>query len=475
MAKEKLHEENNKNVHLRLLGKRGRDGRTYNLPSVSEVAVLIVGDLDAAFGDRDIIIECKSGKLQRINELYPSYLPLQYPLLFPYDEDGYTYDIPFAKSTGHDSTKFMVHGPCGIVRKSSPCMANGRCTKYFPKKYIAETNFDDDGYPIHRRRDNGRVILKDGVPSDNRFVVPHNRFLLMKYGGHINVEWCNQSRSIKYLFKYINKGYDRVTSFCETGSNGVEKIVDEVSLFYDCRYISSCEAAWRIFGYDIQYKNSAVERSSFHLPNEQYVVFEDSEPLERVVNRNSVRESQFLAWMEANKKFVGGRDLTYVEFPRKFVWNTDHWKLRKQRYSIGRFFYVPPGSGDMYYLRCLLNVIRGATSYEDIKCVNGIQYATFRDACYALGLLDDDKEYIDGITEASLWASAHSIRLLFVSLLLSETLARPDIVWTSCWKYLCEDVVHKQRKILHHPVLVLGDDEIQNLGLLEIEKLLVNG
>ncbi|XP_042055739.1 uncharacterized protein LOC121800221 [Salvia splendens] len=647
MAKEKLHDENNKNVHLRLLGKRGRDGRTYNLPSVSEVAVLIVGDLDEAFGDRDIIIEYKSGKLQRINELHPSYLPLQYPLLFPYGEDGYTDDIPFAKSTGHDSTsrrsrispkeyfayrlhervdecstilfsrrlflqfvvdaytmieagrlrfvrtqqkklraeiykgladavlrgetdgskhgkriilpssfvggarymiqnyqdamsicrwlgypslfitftcnpkwpeivrfvdpkglrptdrpdiicrvfkikldnfirdlkskrlnvdvkgvvytiefqkrglphahillfigkedkqldsgrideiisaeipdaqddpyyyanvrEFMVHGPCGIVRKSSPCMANGRCTKYFPKRYIAETNFDDDGYPIYRRRDNGRVILKDGVPLDNRFVVPHNRFLLMKYGGHINVEWCNQSRSIKYLFKYINKGYDRVTtSFFETGSNGVENIVDEVSLFYDCRYISSCEAAWRIFGYDIQYKDPAVERLSFHLPDEHYVVFEDSEPLERVVNRNSVRESQFLAWME----------------------------------------------------------VRGATSYEDIKCVNGIQYATFRDACYALGLLDDDKEYIDGITEASFWASAHSIRLLFVSLLLSETIARPDIVWTSCWKYLCEDVVHKQRKILHHPDLLLGDDEIQNLGLLEIEKLLVNG
>ncbi|XP_047962051.1 uncharacterized protein LOC125206878 [Salvia hispanica] len=292
--------------------------------------------------------------------------------------------------------EFMVHGPCGIVRKSSPCMANGRCTKYFPK----------------RCKDNGRVILKDGVPLDNRFVVPHNRFLLLKYGGHINVEWCNQSRSIKYLFKYINKGYDRVTtSFFETGSDGVEKIVDE--------------PLGIIFGYDIQHKDPGVERLSFHLPNEQYVVFEDSEPLERVVNRNTVRESQFLAWMETNKKFVEGRNLTYAEFPTKFVWNTDTWTLRKQRYSIGRLFYVPPGSGDMYYLRCLLNVVRGATSYEDIKCVNGIQYATFRDACYALGLLDDDREYIDGITEASFWASAHSIRLLF------EALAREHLIYVS--------------------------------------------
>ena len=134
------------------------------------------------------------------------------------------------------------------------------------------------------------------------------------------------------------------------------------------------------------------------------------------MNRKTARESQFLAWMEANKKYVEGRDLTYAKFPMKFVWNTDNWTLRKQRYYIGRLFYVSPGSGDMYYLRCLLNVVRGASSFAAIKCVNGIQYATFRDVCYALRLLDDDREHIDGITEASFWASAHSIQLLFVSL-----------------------------------------------------------
>ncbi|XP_042003866.1 uncharacterized protein LOC121752843 [Salvia splendens] len=326
--------------------------------------------------------------------------------------------------------EFMVHGPCGAVRKSSPCMRDGSCSKYFPKQYLDATKFDDDGFPVYRRRDNGRVVMKDGVPLDNRYIVPHNRALLMKYGGHINVEWCNQSQSIKYLFKYINKGHDRVTaSFFQSGADGARQNLDEVSLYYDCRYISSCEAAWRIFGFEIQYKDPSVERLSFHLPNEQHVIFNESDPLDNVLNHHTIHQSKFLGWMEANKIYSEGRILTYGEFPTKFVWRTHHWQPRKQRFSRGRLFYVAPGSGDIYYLRYLLNIVKGATSYEDIRCVNGVQ-DTFRDACYALGLLDDDKEYVDGIIEASFWSSAH------------------------CF--------------------MLNDEEIQNFALAEIEKLLLN-
>src|SRR5436309_5010720 len=104
--------------------------------------------------------------------------------------------------------------------------------------------------------------MKNGVPLDNRYVVPHNRYLLLKYGAHLNVEWCNQSRSIKYLFKYVNKGHDRVTaSFYKSALDDHDgQNVDEINMYYDCRYISSCEAMWRIFGYEIQYKNPPVER-----------------------------------------------------------------------------------------------------------------------------------------------------------------------------------------------------------------------
>ncbi|KAI9113978.1 hypothetical protein K1719_015229 [Acacia pycnantha] len=60
----------------------------YQLPTASELAALIVGDFDNSYTKRDIIVRKQSGDLQRIDELHMAYLPLQYPLLFPYGNNG---------------------------------------------------------------------------------------------------------------------------------------------------------------------------------------------------------------------------------------------------------------------------------------------------------------------------------------------------------------------------------------------------
>lgn len=76
------------NVKLRLIRRRDKDGRTYNLPTASEVAALVVGDIDATV-KREIIVETQSRLIKHIDPTYPSFLALQYPLLFPYGEDGW--------------------------------------------------------------------------------------------------------------------------------------------------------------------------------------------------------------------------------------------------------------------------------------------------------------------------------------------------------------------------------------------------
>ncbi|KAJ9541777.1 hypothetical protein OSB04_028283 [Centaurea solstitialis] len=105
MARDCFQSNPNVELKLRLIGKRQKDGKTYNLPSASEVAALIVGDIGNTTEKRDIIVEHQTGRLQQISELHPSYLPLQYPLLFPYGEDGYRVDIPHRGITSSNSSK----------------------------------------------------------------------------------------------------------------------------------------------------------------------------------------------------------------------------------------------------------------------------------------------------------------------------------------------------------------------------------
>lgn len=96
--------------------------------------------------------------------------------------------------------------------------------------------------------------------------------------------------------------------------------------------------------------------------------------------------------------------------------------------SISRLNYVPPGVGELYYMRLWLTVQRGCTDFVSLRIVNEHVHPEFKDACAALGLLDDDKEFIDGITEASQLASGHQHRKLFVTLLSMNTKNKPDVV-----------------------------------------------
>ncbi|KAL6580479.1 hypothetical protein OROMI_008503 [Orobanche minor] len=64
-AGERLRDDATIDLKLKLVCRRNSDGKRYNLPHVSEVAALIVGDVDDLSGNRDIIVESQSGRLKR--------------------------------------------------------------------------------------------------------------------------------------------------------------------------------------------------------------------------------------------------------------------------------------------------------------------------------------------------------------------------------------------------------------------------
>ena len=68
-----------------------------------------------------------------------------------------------------------------------------------------------------------------------------------------------------------------------------------------------------------------------------------------------------------------------------------------------------------------------------------------------MGLLVDDKEFIDAIIKASELASGNQVRRLFVSLLVMNTMSKPDVVWNATWKLLSDGILHHKRKQNNFP------------------------
>ncbi|CAH1436871.1 unnamed protein product [Lactuca virosa] len=226
--------------------------------------------------------------------------------------------------------------------------------------------------------------------------------------------------------------------------------VDKIKKYYNCRYISACEASWRIFKYGVHYRYPAVIRLHFHLPDQQHVVYEADDDIEDVLDRTSIASSMFTSWMK------------YLI-----------WKPRKVGYAIGRIHSVSPKLGKAYFLRILLNKVKGPKSFEEIRTV-GELCSSFKDACYNLGLLDDDKEFIDAIKEASLSGSGFYLRFLFATMLLSSSLCKPEIVWQNTWEYLSDGILYNQQQRLKSPSLSLNEDQHKNLTLFEIEQILLH-
>lgn len=76
----------------------------------------------------------------------------------------------------------------------------------------------------------------------------------------------------------------------------------------------------------------------------------------------------FTAWFEANNKYLEARELTYNKFILKFVYvKKKKSGSPKKGYTIGRLIWVPPVTGELYYLRMILTHVKGPRSYDKIK------------------------------------------------------------------------------------------------------------
>ncbi|KAF7138508.1 hypothetical protein RHSIM_Rhsim07G0140000 [Rhododendron simsii] len=361
-------------------------------------------------------------------------------------------------------TSCMVHGPCGARNPHAACLEKGKCTKRYPRDFVETTTMDENGYPIYRRRDDGKVHNVRGHEVDNRDVVPYNPHLSKMFNCHINVEVCAGMRCVKYIHKYIYKGYDRTTMVLGSAN--------EIKQYLDGRYIGSPEAAWHIFGHHMHEEVPTVTRLALHLPGMHHVNFNPKESLEDTITRSAVEKSTltgFFAWYTANPNST---PYTYQEFPQYFIWDKTNnvWTPRKFGFAIGRMYFASPNCGEKFYLRLLLTIVKGPKSYKDLRTVDNVVYDTFKSACVARGLLEDDDEWVQCLEEAAIMQTGYQLRRLFCVILTQCSPLQPLELWKRFFINICDDLAHKIRTLFG--ILNPIEAQIEDYGLYLLNQML---
>ncbi|POS81869.1 hypothetical protein EPUL_006681, partial [Erysiphe pulchra] len=306
-------------------------------------------------------------------------------------------------------------------------------------------------YPEYARPDNGVRWGSERFMFDNRWVVPYNPCFTKKYGAHINVEIAGGVRAIKYLAKYLYKGSDRATLAVPGEYNEIEATLQG-------RYIGPSQAIWRLMGYATHEEKPAVMLLPFHLKGEHRVTFRVNQDQEDVASGIENQSSVFLDWMKYNAAHADGRDLFYSDFPMHYTHVKNRgWRLRKKGHTIGRMPVAIPRQGERFYLRSLLTVKRGASSYEDLYIVDGVTYTTPSAACRAWGLTYDDSEWITLYNEVKDTTPDASLRYQFAVNLADSEILDPQRIWDLFQDNFTDDCLYRIRTM--GDTLLLSPDD----------------
>lgn len=106
-------------------------------------------------------------------------------------------------------------------------------------------------------------------------------------------------------------------------------------------------------------------------------------------------ESKLTAFFKLCQADHFTKTLFYVEIPKYYTWDNSAKKfsMRKQGIPVsghlnifradtmGRMRTIHPSNIECFFLRILLHNVRGPTSFEDIRIIDGVTCESYREAC----------------------------------------------------------------------------------------------
>ena len=163
------------------------------------------------------------------------------------------------------------------------------------------------------------------------------------------------------------------------------------------------------------------------------------------------RETTLTAWFKLNKIDKLAKNIKYVEIPRYYGFtNSKLWKRRErnpQFDAIGRLNIVSPKDIERFFLKLLLNRVKGATSFNDLRTYNNILYRRrFPNLCFFF-------------YEASNVMLPFQLRKFFAWFILAENIPG-NLIWNKFKQFLTEDFKdNKENNALSHIQNILKTED----------------
>ncbi|GJS73021.1 DNA helicase [Tanacetum coccineum] len=383
----------------------GDGARGYELPTLNTLGAIVFDSGVIGNTEFDVVIEHMGGPPKRINKLHPSYMSLQFPLLFVYGQSGFHTELKLKPDDGRDKErcgKLFQQYVVGVFY----CIEQNRLdfirkkqsdirSDYLSGLYIAISRGERDGYEV-----GGRIILPMSFTRGSRYMYAHylDALAICRKLVLYTVEFQKSGLPHCDTLLWVDseskiqgpEDVDRLILAEPLGESSnaagpLRPTIDEIQNYLEGRFICLHEALWRILKFDIHCREPAVQILSVHLEGMQRVTFRDKDRLESVVNLPGRNNTTLTEWLAYNEAKEDGRHLTYLDFPSEFVWYDDRksWSpCQNSRLAIGHL-----------------------ADFLEVQTVHDIFYPTCRAACEALGLLEDDNEWDIAMQEACISTS----------------------------------------------------------------------
>ncbi|CAG8485077.1 9556_t:CDS:2 [Scutellospora calospora] len=204
----------------------------------------------------------------------------------------------------------------------------------------------------------------------------------------------------------------------------------------------------------------SVVHLALHLPGIHRIIFNSTiNDATDILICADQQKTTLTAFFETCTTLEIAHQYTYQEFLQYFVWNKNNkkWTLRKNKFAISRLYFADLSAGERYYLWLLLTIVRSPQSFEHLKTVNSVLHSTFKDACIALGLLEDDSKWIYCLDEAVVMRSGSQLRSLFAMHFHAN---------------ICNDLQYRLNN--EYNICEPTEDQIYDFGLFLLDKILCN-